>query len=125
MTLVRSRRNKVNAWGESPVFLATRWRVSNDILSQSQPPTLAGPVVRRTSGPVGRQGRSSAAQAKLSCGAAGGALDHGHDYCCKQPRPHRQYAPGDRKSVVTGKSVSVRVDCGGRRIIKKKKKKNT
>src|SRR3546814_13121501 len=35
---------------------------------------------------------------------------------------------GDRKSVVEGKSVSVRVDLGGRRIIKKKKenkKKNT
>src|SRR3546814_11304969 len=30
----------------------------------------------------------------------------------------------DRKSVVEGKSVSVRVDLGGRRIIKKKKKKN-
>src|SRR3546814_17373796 len=31
-------------------------------------------------------------------------------------------APGaDRKSVVWGKSVSVRVDLGGRRIIKKKK----
>src|SRR3546814_12612756 len=30
---------------------------------------------------------------------------------------------GDRKSVVYGKSVSVRVDLGGRRIIKKKKKK--
>src|SRR3546814_16987190 len=30
---------------------------------------------------------------------------------------------GDRKSVVQGKSVSVRVDLGGRRIIKKKKKK--
>src|SRR3546814_17224204 len=28
----------------------------------------------------------------------------------------------DRKSVVWGKSVSVRVDLGGRRIIKKKKK---
>src|SRR3546814_17409772 len=28
----------------------------------------------------------------------------------------------DRKSVVWGKSVSVRVDIGGRRIIKKKKK---
>src|SRR3546814_15419897 len=28
----------------------------------------------------------------------------------------------DRKSVVKGKSVSVRVDLGGRRIIKKKKK---
>src|SRR3546814_3934519 len=29
---------------------------------------------------------------------------------------------GDRKSVVKGKSVSVRVDLGGRRIIKQKKK---
>src|SRR3546814_14104552 len=28
----------------------------------------------------------------------------------------------DRKSVVSGKSVSVRVDLGGRRILKKKKK---
>src|SRR3546814_14145009 len=37
-----------------------------------------------------------------------------------------QIQPGDRKSVVSGKSVSVRVDLGGRRIIKKKKKtKNT
>src|SRR3546814_14762826 len=31
----------------------------------------------------------------------------------------------DRKSVVSGKSVSVRVDLGGRRIIKKKKKTQT
>src|SRR3546814_17353031 len=31
----------------------------------------------------------------------------------------------DRKSVVEGKSVSVRVDLGGRRIIKKKKHKDT
>src|SRR3546814_15575588 len=31
----------------------------------------------------------------------------------------------DRTSVVKGKSVSVRVDLGGRRIIKKKKKKKT
>src|SRR3546814_13086847 len=30
------------------------------------------------------------------------------------------YEPTDRKSVVSGKSVSVRVDLGGRRIIKKK-----
>src|SRR3546814_16800684 len=33
-------------------------------------------------------------------------------------------APPDRKSVVEGKSVSVRVDLGGRRIIKKKHKNN-
>src|SRR3546814_4506813 len=31
----------------------------------------------------------------------------------------------DRKSVVSGKSVSVRVDLGGRRIIKKKKNTDT
>src|SRR3546814_15127848 len=31
-------------------------------------------------------------------------------------------APKDRKSVVEGKSVSVRVDIGGRRILKKKNK---
>src|SRR3546814_11286669 len=31
----------------------------------------------------------------------------------------------DRKSVVEGKSVSVRVDLGGRRIIKKKKQQKT
>src|SRR3546814_19181764 len=31
----------------------------------------------------------------------------------------------DRKSVVEGKSVSVRVDSGGRRIIKKKKNNNS
>src|SRR3546814_12173355 len=33
-------------------------------------------------------------------------------------------AQGDRKRVVSGKSVSVRVDLGGRRNIKKKKQKN-
>src|SRR3546814_13760133 len=31
--------------------------------------------------------------------------------------------PGDRKSVVSGKRVSVRVDLGGRRTIKKKNSK--
>src|SRR3546814_17941759 len=32
----------------------------------------------------------------------------------------KSHGQGDRKSVVSGKSVSVRVDIGGRRIIKKK-----
>src|SRR3546814_11872108 len=36
---------------------------------------------------------------------------------------HLEAEPADRKSVVQGKSVSVRVDLGGRRIIKKKKQK--
>src|SRR3546814_13492433 len=35
--------------------------------------------------------------------------------------PAPRHGP-DRKSVVSGKSVSVRVDLGGRRIIKKKKR---
>src|SRR3546814_12047033 len=39
------------------------------------------------------------------------------DFCAAQ-------GPLDRKSVVQGKSVSVRVDLGGRRIIKKKKEDN-
>src|SRR3546814_20529240 len=34
----------------------------------------------------------------------------------------RELCELDRKSVVAGKSVSVRVDLGGRRLIKKKKK---
>src|SRR3546814_15985862 len=39
----------------------------------------------------------------------------------RAPRAFReQLIAGDRKSVVSGKSVSVRVDLGGRRIIKKK-----
>src|SRR3546814_20448415 len=35
--------------------------------------------------------------------------------------PRRRRGLSDRKSVVSGKSVSVRVDLGGRRIIKNKK----
>src|SRR3546814_18065819 len=54
---------------------------------------------------------------------------------CRAPRPRRnrprRAAPAprrrcrDRKGVVEGKSVSVRVDFGGRRIIKKKKQTHT
>src|SRR3546814_17511620 len=40
-----------------------------------------------------------------------------------ETRPNTGYL-GDRKSVVSGKSVSVRVDLGGRRGIKKKKKED-
>src|SRR3546814_12851356 len=54
---------------------------------------------------------------------AGGA---GRGISLEQLR-HRRGRPGflDRKSVVSGTRVSVRVDLGGRRIIKKKKKKKT
>src|SRR3546814_13618618 len=39
------------------------------------------------------------------------------------PMPEGYSAQTDRKSVVEGKSVSVRVDLGGRRILKKKTQK--
>src|SRR3546814_19338539 len=47
-----------------------------------------------------------------------------HDLALVRVRVTVTAGPGpDRKSVVSGKSVSVRVDPGGRRIIKKKNKK--
>src|SRR3546814_13135985 len=45
--------------------------------------------------------------------------------CPQQLRPNRDCltaSPADRKSVVSGKSVSVRVDLGGLRFMKQKKK---
>src|SRR3546814_13141699 len=44
---------------------------------------------------------------------------------CQKKQLHRWKRRLDRKSVVKGKSVSVRVAQGGRRIIQKKKKKKT
>src|SRR3546814_13648906 len=41
------------------------------------------------------------------------------------PAPRLLARSLDRKSVVSGKSVSVRVDLGGRRILKNKKKNKT
>src|SRR3546814_17303549 len=62
--------------------------------------------------------------------AAAGAQDAGVspsyvrqlDYHCRGEEPHR--GDRDRKCVVEGTLVSVRVDLGGRRIIKKKKEYN-
>src|SRR3546814_19435974 len=45
-------------------------------------------------------------------------------YVRVEDEPEQPHAEVDRKSVVSGKSVSVRVDLGGRRIIKKKNKNN-
>src|SRR3546814_19220849 len=42
------------------------------------------------------------------------------EFQCIRPPSSRAVTPEDRKSVVSGKSVSVRVDVGGSRIIKKK-----
>src|SRR3546814_11905834 len=55
-----------------------------------------------------------------------GHLDPGEtpaDGCVREALEESAYAFRDRKSVVSGKRVSVRVDLGGRRTNKKKKKK--
>src|SRR3546814_21032887 len=50
----------------------------------------------------------------------GGADDNGAVHIALfHAAPRRSFLHRDRKSVVEGKSVSVRVDLGGRRIIKK------
>src|SRR3546814_20743305 len=53
-------------------------------------------------------------------------LDRGLKPAALRPFGHRAglLHPEDRKSVVSGKSVSGRLDLGGRRLIKKKKNKN-
>src|SRR3546814_12301996 len=54
------------------------------------------------------------------CGATSWQTEHRH---CAEARRYASAAcrhRGDRKSGVWGKSVAVRVDLGGRRIIKKK-----
>src|SRR3546814_16018879 len=56
--------------------------------------------------PSSRSGRRAAAIAAPAAGSRPG-------------RPGARRSPTDRKSVVSGKSVSVRVDLGGRRILNK------
>src|SRR3546814_11935594 len=79
----------------------------------------APPVARQQHERDGRHDRDGAGARPHGGGDAAGA----------EPRVQRVRAEsgglsaGDRKSVVWGKSVSVRVDLGGRRLIKKKKKK--
>src|SRR3546814_16698721 len=70
-------------------------------------------VATAASGPVFA---AEAPTATIAEGRIGGAWEDGQ-------RVFRGIPYADRKSVVWGKSVSVRVDLGGRRIIKKKKKK--
>src|SRR3546814_1335457 len=75
---------------------------SSDVCSSDLRATA--PLSRRRGRPR-RADRGLAGRSWRSSSASGG-------------RPGR----ADRKSVVSGKSVSVRVDLGGRRIIKKKNK---
>src|SRR3546814_13059212 len=77
------------------------------------------PPEPRPAGFHGPPDRAAIAAATYGGGAVGG----GHQLLCPWPlAPSEGRAGEDRKSVVWGKSGSVRVDLGGRRIIKKKQK---
>src|SRR3546814_11102922 len=64
--------------------------------------------------------REHSAQFHLQSG--GRCRDDGN-HACRCSSVSRSHRTRDRKSVVYGKSVSVRVDLGGRRIIKKKNRR--
>src|SRR3546814_14153021 len=66
----------------------------------------------------------AAADGAIVRGGAGDGGGAGRGIARRKAARHRGVgAWRDRKSVVSGKSVSVRVDLGGRRIIKKKNDK--
>src|SRR3546814_18970573 len=85
------------------------WRFGNDAFNPAARPGASIPhLPALTPGKSGRE-RLRRFNALVPGGWAGGWRSG-----C------RSSVGGDRKSVVQGKSVSVRVDLGGRRIIKKK-----
>src|SRR3546814_15552778 len=93
---------------------------SSDVCSSDLEPHHQGRQLQPPALPAA-SGRPGAQQYRRS--AAGADQDRAADRCAgrlQEIRPARRWLE-DRKSVVEGKSVSVRVALGGRRIIKKKK----
>src|SRR3546814_14533275 len=94
---------------------------SSDLRGVRQLPCSAIPL--HTGGPSGSDPIANAAL----CGGEPDLRENGGHPRSRQPSPlvcQPFYNP-DRKSVVSGKSVSVRVDLGGRRFIKKQNQKKT
>src|SRR3546814_18667511 len=77
-------------------------------------------LLRRSGRPIHRSGNLTAIPHETALSFAWALARSGS--IMARPSPSRQIRV-DRKSVVEGKRVSVRVDLGGRRIIKKKKNK--
>src|SRR3546814_18097678 len=98
---------------------------SSDVCSSDlrQPPDQRQDAAQR-----GHVGRAHAIAGKLEMCKRNLLLGRKEDLCpddaIRDPRDDRRNLPQfpDRKSVGSGKSVSVRVDLGGRGNIKKKKK---
>src|SRR3546814_14828014 len=87
-------------------------------------PTTNARQSRRADASVGRSGpaRSLPRGHRHSDTAPGRGRWHHPPHEAPPRQPARRASGAERKSVVSGKSESVRVDPGGRRIIQKKKK---
>src|SRR3546814_11436485 len=85
---------------------------SSDVCSSDLVAARTRAILRRLLGIAENADARTGWQVRL-LRTAGGKPEAGQD-------ENRERQLGDRKSVVEGKSVSVRVDLGGRRIIKKK-----
>src|SRR3546814_15445585 len=89
---------------------------SSDVCSSDLPEDIgqfvdpAGPRPRPVGLPTANRGNANRHQVRQF------ALRHR----LREAKSHHPRTEADRKSVVEGKSVEVRVDLGGRRIIKKK-----
>src|SRR3546814_18024830 len=100
----------------SPAFLALVPGCLNEAETLGSPPTAPRLVIRSEQG---------AMQFFEHVGYPVIALVAAPDFRLSQAMPRITPGIEDRKSVVEGQRVSVRVDIGGRRIIKKKKKNKT
>src|SRR3546814_13280235 len=96
-----------------------RWCTAHGILNCGTFSALATRLLSSCNAPNGHSQPQNAPRPQNSNAAA---TEHHRMKISGSTRNEDQLNPvRDRKSVVTGKSVSVRVDLGGRRIMKKKK----
>src|SRR3546814_16955583 len=109
---------------ESGVTKGPGWRAPSPATSGSRP--LFVDALRLA--PLARGGVAEIAGAEERVERLRDAGEIGVHALCDRARhvgPDRRDQPQDRKSVVVGKRVSVRVDLCGRRILKKKNRNNT
>src|SRR3546814_16324142 len=116
------------------VFRSRGWQCRTHVIEKADEVRVALRGKRRTAGASGADAIGPGRASGGPGGVRGGppqAGEHARRSAARAVRLEVREAerrsicsgPGDRKSVGAGKGVSVRVDPGGRRIFKKKKKK--
>src|SRR3546814_12337194 len=98
--------------------------LADTALEHAQTDAVAGDDLRETD--VGRLRECGRLLQRTAVACHRDVVNVGHfDHAVRVAGRHRAEAPPDRKSVVSGKSVSVRVDLGGRPPITKKNHTST